>query len=328
MPLIGTWGQLDTDPAAKKVVFAITRGGFMLPYETAAGPCAPASWPRFHHDNANSGAYGPDIGRDAVAPGKPGEAKLFGSTLSFKAPGDDLLCGKADHYEVVSSDGEISARRFRAEQNVPNPPAPGDPGTTQTVQVPAGAQSVGIRAVDDQGNRGRLAVASRGPGAGSGTGSGGGGSGSGTGKNGSASCLARRSKITSRRIGRVRIGDTKAQLQRRAGAPSRKRARAWRYCVAGGGRVLVAFSAKGRIRLVATTAPRQGYGKLRRGSKRSRYRRLHPHRLSRGLYRGAGRSRTIAFRVRRRKVSFIAVADSALARSPRKLRAYVRLAGL
>jgi hypothetical protein len=91
---------------------------------------------------------------------------------------------------------------------------------------------------------------------------------------------------------------------------------------------MVAFSARGRVRLIVTTATRHAYGNVRRGSKRSRYRRLHPHRLGRGLYRGAGRSRRIAFRVRRRKVTFIAVADSALARSPRKLRAYLRLAGL
>jgi hypothetical protein len=161
-PLIGTWGQLQTSSDAKKVVFAITRGGFMLTYKTAGEPCSSDSWPRFHHDNANSGAFGGDLGRDALAPGKPMDLSLSGTTLSWKAPGDDLLCGKADRYEVMASHGTISAHSFRADRNL-NPPNPDDPGKTQTMSVPVGSLAVGIRAVDEQGNRGPLALISRSP---------------------------------------------------------------------------------------------------------------------------------------------------------------------
>jgi hypothetical protein len=162
-PLIGTWDQLETDSEAKKVVFAVTRAGFMLPFETKADPCSPASWPRFHHDNANSGAFGGTVDRDAVAPGKPMDVALHGNTLSWKAPGDDLLCGRADHYEVVVSDERpTTPRSFRAQKQVEDPPTPGDPGSPQSMGVPPGSKTVSIRAVDDAGNVGPAAAATRG----------------------------------------------------------------------------------------------------------------------------------------------------------------------
>jgi hypothetical protein len=307
-------------------VFAITRAGFMLPYKTDAGPCADASWPRFHHDNANSGTYGPDLGRDAVAPGKPTDLSLSGSTLSWKAPGDDTLCGKADHYEVVASDGEISARSFRAEQNVPNPPTPGDPGTTQSMAVPTGSQSYGIRAVDDQGNRGRLAVVSRGGGpSGSNPLSAGGVLGKGR-----SSCLARRARFTKRGIGRLRLGDTKARMLRRAGAPRVRRSRTWRYCVRGGGRALVAFDGRGRAVLVASTAKGHRIGRIRRGSRNRTLRRAAPglHPIGRGVRTGSRRYRTSVFGVKRGKVRFVGVASRGLIGHRRTLARYVKRLGV
>jgi hypothetical protein len=134
-PLIGSWGGLNG-----KVVVAMTRSGYLLAYKTSAPACSPSSWPRFHHDDANSGDYS----RDATPPGKPYDAALAGRTLSFSAPGDDLLCGRATRYEVVE-DGTA----------VYGAPAPGDPGTRQTLTLPAAVKrSLTIRAVDDQGNAG------------------------------------------------------------------------------------------------------------------------------------------------------------------------------
>jgi hypothetical protein len=54
-PVIGTFGTRATDPAARKVVVHATRSGYVFAYRTPAASDAPASWPRFHHDNANSG---------------------------------------------------------------------------------------------------------------------------------------------------------------------------------------------------------------------------------------------------------------------------------
>jgi hypothetical protein len=326
VPLIGTWGQLATDSDAKKVLFAITRAGFMLPYKTGAGPCAAASWPRFHHDNANSGTYGTDLGRDAVAPGKPTDLSVSGAKLSWKAPGDDLLCGKADHYEVVASDGEISARSFRAEHDLPGPPKPDDPGKTQTMAVPIGAQSYGIRAVDEQGNRGRLAVVSRGSGpSGSNPLSAGG-----VLDKGRSSCLARRARFTKRGIGRLRLGDTKARMLGRAGAPRVRRSRTWRYCVRGGGRALVAFDGHGRAVLVASTAKGHRIGRIHAGSRNGALQRAAPglHAIGRGVRTGSRRYRTSIFGVKGGKVRFVGVAIRGLIGHRRSLGPYVKRLGL
>jgi hypothetical protein len=134
-PLIGSWGALSG-----KVVIGMTRSRYLLAYKTSAPACSPSSWPRFHHDDANSGDYS----RDATPPGRPYDATLASRALTFSAPGDDLLCGRATRYEVVE-DGTVVA----------NAPAPGETGTRQTLTLPAAVKrSVSVRAVDEQGNAG------------------------------------------------------------------------------------------------------------------------------------------------------------------------------
>ena len=79
-------------------------------------------------------------------------------------------------------------------------------------------------------------------------------------------CLARRSPIGPRNIGRVRIGLTRAQLLRRVPTPRRRTRRSWRWCVKGSkGVVSAAFDRRGRVALVTTTArrPRQPQGPAR-----------------------------------------------------------------
>lgn len=165
-PLIGSFGTLDTDGDARKVVVGMTRSGYINAYATDAPACSPGSWPRFHHDNANSG----DFGRDAVLPGKPRgiEVKKRGSVVDFKAPGDDLLCGTADRYEIATSNRRITEENFAQAEPLGGAPDPTEPGTTQTYAPPAGARRfVAIRAVDDQDNVGRVvSVALRGQGRG------------------------------------------------------------------------------------------------------------------------------------------------------------------
>jgi FG-GAP-like repeat len=330
-PAIDTFGELATNQATKKAIVTVTRSGLIHGYQTDGSPCSAASWPKFHHDNANSG----DNRRDAMAPGTPMDVALDGGKLKWKAPGDDLLCGKAESYEVVASDGDtITTRSFRAEQQVANPPAPGDPGTGQEMALPAGTRCASIRAVDNGKNKGRAAVVCVGTaggllGPGGGAIPGGPSAGSGTkGKGKGRACLSRRARITRARLGRIKIGTRRSRLLRRVGAPSVRRKRTWRYCVKGGGRVLVAFSPKGRVRLVATTARRHGHGKLRRGSGKKTYRKVKMRRIGRGLYTGRRRSGRVVFRIKRGKVTFVALADRKLARRPRDLRIYVRMVGL
>jgi hypothetical protein len=142
-PLVGSFG----DPE-RKVVVALTRSGTMLAYRTDAPACSPSSWPRFHHDEANSG----DLRRDATAPGTPTNVRLDGKALRFSSPGDDLLCGRPDAYEV-----SVDGRPFTRASTVPVPA-----GSTASIELTgARPKTVSVRAVDEQGNVGRPAAARR-----------------------------------------------------------------------------------------------------------------------------------------------------------------------
>ncbi|HEY0516831.1 MAG TPA: hypothetical protein VGD00_06895 [Solirubrobacteraceae bacterium] len=154
-PTLGSLGTLDTSSAAHKTVVSITREGTIAVYGTPAASCSPSSWPNFHHDIANSGDYT----RDAVAPGVPLAAAVVGGTLSWTAPGGDLMCGTATRYEVVSSTHSITPSNFAAATPVAGAPAPAAAGTAQSFPLPPGVQRyVAIRAIDEQGNIGRPAV--------------------------------------------------------------------------------------------------------------------------------------------------------------------------
>ena len=157
-PLSGAWPKLTSDwmvanplvgsfgGSGNKVVVAITRAGTMLAYRTAAPACSPSSWPRFHHDEANSG----DLRRDATAPGAPTRVRLDGRRLRFVSPGDDLLCGRPAAYEI-STGG--SFRQLSA--------ATVDGGETATITLSNRPEQISVRAVDEQGNRGRPERAGR-----------------------------------------------------------------------------------------------------------------------------------------------------------------------
>ena len=151
-PTIGSFGTLDTQAGARKMVIGLTRSGYINAFVTAAGPCTPSAWPRFHHDNANSG----NVERDATLPGVPYETTSNDTQISFRAPGDDLLCGTANHYQVATSDSPITAANFGAADPLAGAPSPAAAGTVQHYTPPAGAKRyVAIRAVDEQGNVGR-----------------------------------------------------------------------------------------------------------------------------------------------------------------------------
>jgi hypothetical protein len=154
-PTIGSFGTLDTSAAARKVVIAETRSGYINAYGTSAPACSPSGWPRFHHDNANSGDYS----RDATLPGTPSGARSTGGAVMFKAPGDDLLCGTVERYQVVTSDSPITPANFAQAEKLSGAPVPKEASASQTYTVPGGAKRyVAIRAVDDQGNVGRPVV--------------------------------------------------------------------------------------------------------------------------------------------------------------------------
>jgi len=142
-------------------------------------------------------------------------------------------------------------------------------------------------------------------------------------------CLARRSPIGPRNIGRVRLGYSRRRLLRLPVRPVRRTRRSYRYCVKGtSGRVSAAFSRKGSAVLATTTARAHGNRGVRPGSSVRTLRRAYPRgrALGKGLYRANLRSPRL-FGVRKGRVRFIAVADRRLLRNGRALRHHLRLAG-
>jgi hypothetical protein len=155
-PTLGSLGTIDTSSEAHKDVVSITREGTIAVYSTPASACSPSSWPNFHHDIANSGDYT----RDAVPPGVPLEATITEGVLRWIAPGEELMCGKAVKYEVVTSAKPITLKNFTKASVVSGAPEPAEAGTEQHFTLPAHIKRyVAIRALGEQGNIGLPAVA-------------------------------------------------------------------------------------------------------------------------------------------------------------------------
>jgi hypothetical protein len=97
----------------------------------------------------------------------------------------------------------------------------------------------------------------------------------------------------------------------------------------GQGSVIASFSGRGRVQLVASTAPGHGNRGIRPGIRSRRLSRSYPGRraLGRGLYRARPRSARL-IGVRRGRVRFVAVASSRLLRNRRSLMRLVGATGL
>jgi lysophospholipase L1-like esterase len=144
------------------------------------------------------------------------------------------------------------------------------------------------------------------------------------GEAGHRSCLARRAALGRNRLGRVRLGFTRARLLLLRVDPVTRTPSSFRYCTKGGGGAVTAvFSSRrtsGRVELVLTTSPRHVSRRVHRGSSAAALKRAYPHRrrIARGLYRASPRSHRI-FGVAHRRVSFAAVAAPRVLRHPRRL---------
>ena len=143
-------------------------------------------------------------------------------------------------------------------------------------------------------------------------------------------CLARRSPIGPRNIGRVRLGLKRGRLARRVPAPRRKTRRSWRWCVKGGkGTVSAVFNRKGRVALVTSTSPRYGNRRVFPGNRTSRLRRAfgRSRRISSTLVR-LNRTSPRFYGVRKGRVRFVGVTSRRVIRKRSALRAYLRDAGV
>jgi hypothetical protein len=145
-------------------------------------------------------------------------------------------------------------------------------------------------------------------------------------------CFTKSLKVGARSIGRLTLRSTRDLVGRRIGPPARTARGVLRYCVKGGGSVVTAFDAKGRVALAATTARGHRRQKIGRGSSLRALTKQFGRRLRSagpGVRRVAGGpSRNVLFGVRRGKVTFVAVADTALLRKRSALTTQLRRAVL
>jgi predicted RNA binding protein YcfA (HicA-like mRNA interferase family) len=140
----------------------------------------------------------------------------------------------------------------------------------------------------------------------------------GAGGAGKKGCLSVGRRIRHQGIGKVRLGMTRKALLRRLPAPRHGKKRAWRWCVRGGGKVTAAFTKRGRVALVSTTA--------RVPLKRARLRAFrHPRSLGHGLVRPFRGSHRL-FTVRHGKVRVVSIASSRTIKRRALLRRYLRAA--
>jgi len=335
VPAIG-----DVDGDNKLEVSVLTREGHSFLWDTDQPACGTNNeWWTSRHDEFSSGAYG----TDSRPPGTPralaAERTPGGAQVSWTAPGDDWLCGKADRYEIRASDGPINSPSDG--QEVASGPAAASAGESESraVTLPAGTTRVAVLYRDDAGNWGDLASAEVAP-AGGGTGGGSGGPGPGTGDplpgggtggNGAAPkprpCIPRRARVTAGRVGPARIGRSLTALQRRYRVTRRSRGTV-RFCVRGGGRFLVR-ARKGRIDFVATTAKGHRTRQARPGSRPRRGRIRGARGIRRGLLVGTLRRQgRVVYGTRAGRVRFLAVVSRSQARRPVALVRRLRSLGL
>ena len=149
-------------------------------------------------------------------------------------------------------------------------------------------------------------------------------------------CFPRRLRAKRRSLYRVRLRQRSYTVATRVGPPRRKRRGVWRYCVRGGGKVLILFSKRKRALFLVSTARRHGRGLIHPRARFRRVRRAYRRRYGRrGLrhVRGGiwvvrrGRARGRVFGVRGRRIRYVAVADRRLLRRRRLLVLYHRRAG-
>ena len=127
-------------------------------------------------------------------------------------------------------------------------------------------------------------------------------------------CLPRALHVGIRSIGRLTLRSSRDLVGRRLGSPARTARGVLRYCVKGGGVALAAFTTKGRVGFVATTAKRHrgsGSAVAARSGRCAASSARGCARVLPGVYRVTGKASThVLFGVRRGKVTFVALADS------------------
>src|SRR3954454_3572388 len=145
-------------------------------------------------------------------------------------------------------------------------------------------------------------------------------------RRGSDGCLRRTGAVRRSGIGAARLGARKADVIRRLGAPTVQTASRLRYCVKGGGKLLMAFDRRGRLRVVASTSFSTRVRGLRTGSSLRHVKRVYPHArwIGKRLLRANRRSRVVFGSCSCGSVAFVAVTNAG---SAARIRHWVKRVG-
>ena len=143
-------------------------------------------------------------------------------------------------------------------------------------------------------------------------------------------CLARRSPVDSRNLGRIRLSAKRTTLLRLPVQPPRRTRRSLRWCVKGSrGQVAAVFGSDGQAQLAVSTARGHGNRGVRPGVPLARVRAAYRNRRSiAGSLQRAGPRGRFLIGVRRGRVRLVGVATRALLEKPAALQRAVTLAGL
>jgi hypothetical protein len=152
-------GDVDGDGLLE--VAANTREGNVYVWDTDGPACANNNqWWTYHHDEWNTGDYRRDTRPPArvlsLAATSPA---LLTVNATWTAPGDDGPCGQATSYEMAWSTNFLTPANFAAANPVTlSAPVAAGGAEAKSFSAPQNVIYVGLRARDEAGNPGRLAV--------------------------------------------------------------------------------------------------------------------------------------------------------------------------
>ncbi|MEA2101507.1 MAG: FG-GAP-like repeat-containing protein [Thermodesulfobacteriota bacterium] len=142
-------GDIDND--GKNEMAVVTREGWIFVWDTNGQPGSLSAWATFGHDNHTTS----NTATDAIAPasivditGKPGG-------ITFRAPGDDGFCGRAQSIRIYGLDEPIDVSNLDRATLIKEV-EPLDCGQKMEVDLDPGYSYLAAIAVDEAGNRSQI----------------------------------------------------------------------------------------------------------------------------------------------------------------------------
>ncbi len=150
----------DADGDGNLEVSVVTREGYSFLWDTDRPACGTNDeWWTSRHDEWSTGAYGTDSRPPGTPRGLAATRSGRSASLSFTAPGDDWLCGKARRYRIIRSTAPIDEPTDGTVVGDFDAVASAGQAETRTVADIGNAAHVAVLYQDDAGNWGHLATA-------------------------------------------------------------------------------------------------------------------------------------------------------------------------